>query len=159
MRSPGFFWKNCGEADVTTGQWDGRMDPVLKLFKNSQVMLTENESVEYGKANGTCATIEKVVLKAGEQPKLTSLDSGACVQSVLAGQVDYLVLRHCNKDIQPQVFQLKPKEFAFKAEVPVESEYSVGRIRSSEEISMLALQFPLVPNCATTGFKLQGKNC
>jgi len=120
LRSRQYFWKNCGEADIdTSGTYDGQMDPVLKLFQNGKVMMTHNESVECGQANGTCAEVLQILLKHGEQCSYIMLDSGVQVPAVLAGQVDRLVLQHTNEDISPRVFELKSSEFSFKTRLPV----------------------------------------
>ena len=59
------------------------MDPVLKLYIGCQVMLTANTCVRMGLANGTQATVKKVVLKATCIPTPVHLD-GIPVPAVLA---------------------------------------------------------------------------
>ena len=136
---------------------EGRMDPVLKLFRHGAVMLPINESVECGRANGTCAEILKVTLKAGERPHYVILENGLHVPAVLAGQVDSILLRHMNDEISPREFELKPKNFTFTASMPLPEELQHGKKRETELVKMKALQLPIISNCATTGHKLQGK--
>lgn len=51
------FWENCGEDDTgdlcKRNNKKERVDPVLKLHRDSRVMLTENLCVANGLANGT----------------------------------------------------------------------------------------------------------
>ena len=63
------FWENCGEDDVKMPGRNGRMDPVLLLYKGCNVMLTTNTDVKNGIANGTTALFEKLTLKRGATVK------------------------------------------------------------------------------------------
>ena len=157
LKNRHFFWNNCGESDINCGRMEGRMDPVLKLFRGGAVMLPTNDSVEFGRANGTCAEVLKVVLKPGEQVKYLKVQNGTRVPAVLAGQVDRVVLHHSNDEITPRKFEMKPKDITFDADLPLADELRVGRKRETEKIKMKALQVPIISNCATTGHKLQGK--
>jgi hypothetical protein len=47
------FWQNCGEDDAKTGKMLGRMDPVLKCYPNCPQMITFNQDVLKGEANGS----------------------------------------------------------------------------------------------------------
>ena len=70
------LWTYCGEDDVKLPKGKGRMDPVLRLYKGCRVMLTKNEAVARGLANGTQATVEKVVLKPGWMTSEVKMDDG-----------------------------------------------------------------------------------
>ena len=148
------FWENCGEANIKAGR-SGRMDPVLRLYSNCRTMLTQNSNVRAGKANGTQALFQKVVLKRGTQLQTVKLNNGISVKAVLASEVDHIILRHCNDRIEPQVFAVKPKKFSFVANI---LKPSVLRTKGDERetIRMTATQIPLIINNATTGHKLQG---
>jgi len=56
------IWENCGENDCEPPRNKGRVDPVLKLYTGCRIMLTVNRDVLQGEANGTQATVEKVIL-------------------------------------------------------------------------------------------------
>ena len=52
------FWENCGEDDIKfPREHNGRMDPLLKLYKGCQLMLVFNNNVRCGEANGTTVTL------------------------------------------------------------------------------------------------------
>jgi len=148
-------WEDCGEDDVKLPRGAGHMDPVLKLYRNCRVMLPGNNDVSNGQANGTQATFEKVVLKAGEEAHHVLLEGHIPVPAVLASQVSYIVLRHSNDRIRPSTFSLKPKQHSFKAKV---LKPRVLQIKGDERevLQMKAYQLPLLINNATTGHKLQG---
>ena len=74
---------------------------------------------------------------------------------MLASQVDHLVLRHCNTDITPQVFIVKPKMYSFKAFLPSPACIRMNS-NDKQKLAMKARQLPVVVNHATTGHKLQG---
>ena len=58
------FWENCGEDDIKfPREHNGRMDPLLKLYKGSQLMLVFNNNVRCGEANGTTVTLISICLK------------------------------------------------------------------------------------------------
>ena len=128
------------------------MDPVLKLFQGIDVMLTHNQDVAKGIANGTQATLQRVVLKEGQSFSTTTvlddLTSSQQIKSVLASQIKHIVLKHKNKKTNPQVFQLQPEEFIFTAGLPVQE------IKTT--VSIKATPLPIIVNNATTGHKLQG---
>ena len=150
------FWQNCGEDDISMDR--GRMDPVLRLYYDCPLMLTSNEDVPGGLANGTCATLRRVRLKPGEQTQrvIMSVDSQkVVVQAARASQILNIELQHCNKRIEPQVFHLAPKQFTFSAKMPLPSILGESsNIKTS--MRMKALQLPVISNTATTGHKLQG---
>ena len=163
IRSKKTFWENCGESDIFTGRQKPRLDPVLKLFLNCPVMLTHNENVASGQANGTCALVEQILVKHGETPFKVQLDDGTQVKGLLASQVEHIQLRHCDSTISPAVFSLEAETFSFRANWPIPDSlrFSPGRNgrRPTESLKMHGQQFPCVTNNATTGHKLQGKTC
>jgi hypothetical protein len=149
------FWEHCGEDDVKLPRGAGHMDPVLRLYEECRVMLPGNSDVKNGQANGTQATFEKVVLKAGEEPQQVLLDGTIPVAAVLASQVSYIVLRHSNDHIRPATFSLKPKQHTFRAKILKPRALQV-KGDERELLQMKATQPAFVINNATTGHKLQG---
>ena len=144
------FWTNVGESDCTTNR-KGRFDPVLKLWKYSEVMLTEND-IDNGKANGTQLNVISIVLNEGESLGEVSLD-GLKVKAILAKQVKYVL---CYDKRQCVLKKIVPEKFFFKAHFPVPKEHRSERSSSHETLQMRAYQVPIIMNNATTGYKLQG---
>jgi hypothetical protein len=99
-----WFWKSCGEGDLKPSGFDGRMDPVLKLYYRCPLMVNANREVHNGIANGTRANAVKVHLKPGVQPAIVSLGQFRRVQVVRANQVSRLTLEHQVKDVLPRFF-------------------------------------------------------
>jgi hypothetical protein len=148
------FWENCGEDHCKPSAFQPRIDPVLRLYTGCRIMLPENSDVSDGKAKGTQATFEKVVLKPGITPRQVLVE-GVPVNSVFASEVRHVVLTHCNDRIQPQKFSLEPKEHKFRAQIPLPQEQRHKR-QTREAVTMRAFQVPMLINNATTGHKLQG---
>ena len=105
MNNWSLLWNNITENGAKFHTSSKRMDPVLKLYRGMLVMLTENKDVIGGIANGTQATIERVVLKRNEAYGTTTMTDerhlSLDVKSVLAHQIDYIELRHLNDKITP----------------------------------------------------------
>jgi hypothetical protein len=149
------FWQNCGEDDVACkDKKAGRVDPALKLFRNCPVMLTANDDVKAGKANGTRAYVNQVVLKRGENHFDITLD-GCIVPAVFASQIDHVELTHENKSIQPNVFKVEPRKYSVYAYLPQPGNKSTSK-RDKDRVEMRINQLPITSNTATTGHKLQG---
>ncbi len=119
-------------------------------------MLTHNESVADGKANGSRALAERVVLKVGETASTAQLSNGVNVSVVLASQVSHVELRHCNSRTVPPSFLLRAKEYTFDVKFPTPTAISSTTGNERELLGLKASQFPFISNTATTGHKLQG---
>jgi len=157
LKSCKSFWENCGEDSVKVASAQGRMDPVLKLYNNCHVMLTRNTSVRDGQANGTQATVERVVLRHGVEPRQVMISGYIHVPAVTASQVSHVLLWHSNKRIQPLTFKVVPKENSFSAKLLKPRALQV-KGKEREIAKMRATQIPVVVNNATTGHKLQGSS-
>jgi len=143
------FYTNCGENDCKHGSSKTkRVEPVLKLYPDCPLMMTENKDVPNGQANGSRLYLQSIRIKPSETPMEIDLACGATVRAFFASQVDSLSLRHEQDDIVPSVFQSEPGNFDFTATIKIEGE--------TQACIMKGRQFPLVANTATTGHKLQG---
>ena len=149
------FWENCGEDDVKLSRGEGRMDPVLKLYRGCPVMLPCNTNVKQGQANGTQATVEKVVLKYGEQPTEVLLAGEVPVSAVKASQVSHVILKHTNDRIHPDIFTIAPKKHSYRAKILKPRALQI-KGDDRDTLQMRSIQVPLLINNATTGHKLQG---
>jgi hypothetical protein len=84
------LWEHCSDGHV---QFESkRADPFLSLFYGCELMVTENENVKFGVANGTSCTFEKAVLKSGASKHRIKVH-GLWVYAVDIWDVDHLVLR------------------------------------------------------------------
>ena len=83
------FWENCGEDDIKfPRECNGRMDPLLKLYKGCQLMLVFNNNVRHGEANGTTVTLISIWLKPNIVP-IQIIIGKLPVKAVYASQVVY----------------------------------------------------------------------
>ena len=111
------FWENCGEDDIKLPrECNGRMDPLLKLYKGCQLMLVFNNNVRHGEANGTTVTLISVCLKPNIVP-IHIIISKLPVKAIYASQVVSIVLKHNNPKIIPNTFQLEPIEFCITTRI------------------------------------------
>ena len=151
------FWQVCGEDDVLPKDTSkGRVDPVVKLYRNCPIMLTSNDNVRGGKANGTRALVENVLLKCGENH--FDLNLGRCtVPAVFASQIEHVRLRHENPSVRPQRFALEPRKYSVYAFFPKPGSTSTAKI-NKDRMEMKFNQLPIISNTATTGHKLQGSS-
>ena len=59
-------WNQCSDADVRGGRGFTRcVDPLLKLYNNIPLMVTDNIDVPRKKANGTTCWLDAIVLREG----------------------------------------------------------------------------------------------
>ena len=93
------FQENCGEDDIKfPRERNGRMDPLLKLDKDCQLMLVFNNNVRRGEANGTTVTFICVCLKPSIVPIQIRIGK-LPVKPIYASQVASIVLKHNNAKI------------------------------------------------------------
>lgn len=145
------FYENCAENDCTLGDRRGRVDPMLKLYYDCPLMLTNNTDVEKGQANGSRVRLQSVTLKVGEEAFNLKLNCGTTVRAMYASQVLSVEVKHEASDIIPATFNVKCEKFNFKAEMKIGTEEAIA--------GMSGKQFPLISNSCTTGHKLQGCTC
>ena len=149
------FWENCGEDDIKfPKEHNGRIDPLLKLYKGCQLMLVFNNNVRHGEANGTTVTLISICLKPNIIP-IQILIGKLPVKAVYASQVVSIVLKHNNPKILPNMFKLEPIEFRITARI-LKPQLLRMKEDDREMVKMKATQLPVISNQATTGHKLQG---
>ncbi len=148
---------NCSDCDVKTPGTRGHfVDLCLKLIIDCPMMLTENEDVSIGIANGTVCILRKVVLKRGLREsdiKIGKID-GCCVRMVNASQVDHLV---CEFDVGG-AFIGTFKVFAKNTTVNVDLKTNMMGMDHTFRFPISTNQFHVLVNHATTGHKLQGRS-
>ena len=102
------FWENSGEDDVKfPRENNGRMDPLLKVYKGCQLMLVFNNHVRHGEANRTTVTLISICLKPNLVP-IQIIISKLPVKAIYSSQVVSIVLKHNNSKIIPNMVQLEP---------------------------------------------------
>ena len=149
------FWENCGEHDIKfPREHNGRMDPLLKLYKGCQLMLVFNNNVRHGEANRTNVTLISICLKPNIVP-IQIIISKLPVKAVYALQVVSIVLKHNNPKIVPNTFQLEPIEFHITARI-LKPKLLQMKEDDRKMVKMKATQLPAISNQATTRHKLQG---
>ena len=147
------FWENCGEDDIKfPKEHNGRMDPLLKLYKGCQLMLVFNNNVGCGEANRTTVTL--ICLKPNIVP-IQIIISKLPVKAIYASQVISIVLKHNNPKIIPNTFQLEPIEFRITTRILKPKLLQMNE-DDREMVKMKATKLPVISNQATTGHKLQG---
>ena len=148
------FWENSGEDDIKfPKEYNGRMDPLSKLYKGCQLMLVLNNNVRHGEANRTTVTLISVCLKPNIIP-IQIIIGKLQVKAVYALQVISIVLKHNNPKIIPNTFQLEPIEFCITTRILKPKLLQMKE--DNEMVKMKATQLPVISNQATTGHKLQG---
>ena len=149
------FWENCGEDDIKfPREHNGRMDPLLKLYKGCQLMLVFNHNVRHGEANRTTVTLISICLKPNIVP-IQIIIGKLSVKAIHASQVVSIVLKHNNPKIIPNMFQLEPTQFCITARILKPKPFQIKE-DDRKMVKMKATQFPVISNQVTTRHKLQG---
>jgi hypothetical protein len=73
------------------------VDPVLKLFPDCPIFLTENKDI----CNGSILRLQRVTVKHGEQEMIIKLSCGTKVRAFIASQILAITVRHEVDDIVP----------------------------------------------------------
>ena len=148
------FWENCGEDDIKLPrEHNGRMDPLLKLYKGCQLMLVLNNNVRCGEANRTTVTLVSICLKPNIVP-IQIIIGKLPVKAVYASQVVSIVLKHNIPKFIPNTFQLEPIEFHITTRILKPKLLQMTEDKH-EMVKMKATQLPVISNQATTRCKLQ----
>ena len=149
------FWENCGEEDIKfPRECNGRMDPLLKLYKGCQLMLVFNNNVRHGEANGATVTLISICLKPNIVP-IQIIISKLPVKAIYASQVVSRVLKQNNSKIIPNTFQLEPIEFRITTRI-LKPKLLQMKEDDHEMVKMKATQLPVMSNQPSTEHKLQG---
>ncbi len=120
-------------------------------------MLTENEDVSNGQANGTLCTLESIHLKSGVQLKDLEIVSfeGCHVRMAGASQIDHLLCRFDCGNNFIGTFKVCPKKAL--CHVTMTTNFLPG-INQNANAKINMNQLHVLINHATTGHKLQGRS-
>jgi hypothetical protein len=145
------LFEQCSEANVRRNK-SQMCAPLLCLFYGCNLMVTLNEDVVHGIANGTTTKFRKLVVKPGTELQKIQM-YGYWVHSISMEAVEYVEVEWQDCDKFVGTFRLTPRIHAFRVKYPI-SEFGLNtRIQTSIELQYL----PVIVNHATTGHKLQGK--
>ncbi len=111
------LFEECSESDVKIGT-SQMCAPLLCLFSGCDLMVTENEDVLHGIANGTVCKFRKLVLKPGaELEKIQMYDYW--VHAVGMAAVKYIEVEWKDCDHFVGKFRLKPRVRTFRVKYPI----------------------------------------
>ena len=116
-------------------------------------MLVSNDDVANGHANGTRVIMKSAILKPGANVITDKIDGHSC-RSVEAKDVDHLVC-HLEGDAT-KTFKISPKTMTCLIKAPLPASFGAPT-STNVQFSAQLHQFPIIPNYATTGHKLQGQ--
>ena len=140
------------DSDIITSD-NKKIDPFLCLFDGSEVMLTENDDVQNGLANGTTATFKNLVLKQNAKLQKIRLN-GYWVNSVSIDDVLEMELNYHDSGKFIGTFTIKPKTRSPIIRLSVKENGITMKVATTLHIT----QFMINLNHATTAHKLQGKS-
>ena len=150
------LWQKCADCDVKTDSHF--VDPFLKLFLGIPLMLVKNTDVPNNQANGTLCHLHKVHFREGFQEDdvdIVTID-GYRVRCVEASDVDSIEAVFADGDREGEHFRIEPKYMTCRVNLPLDC-FLLGTSNLRHHVNMKMTQFPVLPNQATTGHKLQSK--
>ena len=135
---------------------DGKfLDPFLKLYVGAPVMLTENDDVKNGIANGTTGKIKEVFLNPGSKEKIVPMQiDGYNVNSIDASHVNVIAIEIVLGNGTTKDYFMKPSELKVRALMPIKTYMDVEYF----DVEISGTQFTFLMNHATTIHKLQEKS-
>ena len=149
------FWEDCGEDDIKfPRECNGRVDPLLKLYKGCQLMLVFNNNVRHGEANRTTVTLISICLKPNIVP-IQIIISKLPVKAIYASQVLSIVMKHNNPKIIQNMFPLESIEFCIPTRI-LKPKLLQMKEDECKMVKMKATQLAVISNQATTRHKLPG---
>jgi hypothetical protein len=149
------LFNRCRDSDVQTASGKKFRDPFLKTFHRVPMMLTENEDVPNGIANGTIGELSKVVLKEFGLTHIHKINiDGYWVNCIESQFVEKLVFYH-GKDMN-LIHEVFANEYNCSVDMPLNL---MPELMEEEryDVKMKIHQFPVLINHATTVHKLQGQ--
>lgn len=157
MEDPRQFYEECSENSCQfPTRSTTRMDPVLKLYSDSRIMLTNNWNVEEGLANGTSGLVKQIRLKPNITPFQVEVDNKE-INAVFASEVEH-VRFHVTSINKTSEVCLSPQMHTFEGKFDKHDGFGSTRNLGTFNRGMKANQIPFIHNDATTGHKLQGSS-
>lgn len=142
-------FETCGDAQIQTNS-KKRVDPALKWYPGIPLMITSNDDIKKGRANGTLCRGLKVKLKENMIPRWKNYD-GKKVTTISVNDCEYMLCEHwkAKEDGKPpKKFKLKPEADNYELKMPMQGFVVPFKVNVT--------QFGVISSIATTGHKLQG---
>ena len=139
----------CGDAQIETDR-KKRVDPALKWYPGIPLMITSNDDIKKGRANGSLCRGLNIKLKEGVVPRWKNYD-GKKVTTVSVKDCEYMLCEHWKakeKGQTPKKFKLKPEADTYQLKMPMQGHVIPFTVNVT--------QFGVISTIATTGHKLQG---
>jgi hypothetical protein len=149
------LFNRCRDSDVETSCGKKFRDPLLKLYHRVPLMLTDNEDVPKGIANGTIGELLKVVLIHGGLKHMHKIKvDGYWVNCIESQYVEKLLFTHGKK--MELTYELTANEYNCSVDLPLNLMPELTQ-EARYDVKMKMFQFPVLVNHATTVHKLQGQ--
>jgi hypothetical protein len=139
----------CGDAQVQTSR-KKRVDPALKWYPGIPLMITSNDDIKKGRANGSLCRGLSIKLKEGTVPRWKNYD-GRKVTTVGVNDCEYMLCENWEaeeKDRPPKKFKLTPEADTYELKMPMQAHIIPFHLNIT--------QFGVISCIGTTGHKLQG---
>ena len=148
------LYEKCGDFNVQRSS-SKFLDPFLKLYIGIPLMLTDNDDVPNGIANGTLCTLKKVLLKRNGITHMTSISIDTYnVNCIESSYIEHLIVEIQSNGTIKREISIDPSDNVCIVNMPMEI-YPGSEDRY--DTKMMMHQFPVLINHATTVHKLQGK--
>lgn len=149
------IYEKVGDYKISRNE-DKFWDPFLKLYIGAPVMLLDNTDVPNGEANGTRATVKRVILRRGKNECVKQVNiEGYSVNVVEAHDVKAVLLEMKCKNGATRIIRSEPLETKCTVQMPMQ--LVAGGKTEEFQVGMKMLQFSFIMNHATTVHKLQGQ--
>jgi len=153
--SEAIFYNRCADYHVKNSK-KKFIDPLLKLYNGIEIMLTNNDDVANGIANGTICKVKKIVLKEENADKI--------LKKRMDGYYVNVIDAHFVKYIQVQLpgyngktHDIYPDSNTADCQFPMTLFPGISK-ECREKVKISMTQFPVLVNHATTVHKLQGQS-
>jgi hypothetical protein len=142
-------FETCGDAQVQTTR-KKRVDPALKWYPGVPLMITSNDDIKKGRANGSLCRGLKIKLREGVAPRWKNYD-GRKVTAVSVADCEYMLCENWEAGEggrPPKKFKLTPEADTYEVNMPMQGHVVPFKLNIT--------QFGVISCIGTTGHKLQG---
>lgn len=149
------LFNRCRDSDIESTTGKKFRDPLLKLFYRVPTMLTDNDDVPKGIANGTVGELDKIFFVHGGLSHMHKIQmDGYWVNCIESQYVEKLIFHH-GKDLN-LIHEVLPNEYNCNVDMPLNLMPELMK-EERYNVKLKMYQFPILINHATTVHKLQGQ--